>query len=199
MTMLGSSGLIESALFGHEKGAFTGAIRASLGAFRQAQGGTIFLDELGELPLDLQPKLLRVLQEREVQPLGGDRPIPIDVRVVCGTNRDLAAEVAAGAFREDLLYRLQVVEIAVPPLRARKQDIAELVAHFLAQAAERTGRPTAKRLTPEALDLCLEYEWPGNVRELEHALEAAAVYAETDEIRAGDLAIAASLRRGKGE
>ena len=192
-------GLIESALFGHEKGSFTGAIKNALGAFRQAQGGTIFLDELGELPLDLQPKLLRVLQEREVQPVGADRPIAVDVRVVCGTNRDLAAEVAAGAFREDLLYRLQVVEIAVPPLRARKNDIAELAAHFLAAAAERTGRAAPKRLSAEALELMQAYDWPGNVRELEHALEAAAVYAETDEIRAGDLPIAEKHFRRRGE
>ena len=192
-------GLIESALFGHEKGSFTGAIKNALGAFRQAEGGTIFLDELGELPLDLQPKLLRVLQEREVHPVGADRPIAVDVRVVCGTNRDLAAEVAAGAFREDLLYRLQVVEIAVPPLRARKGDIPELAAHFLAAAAERTRRLAPKTLAPEAMELMLAYDWPGNVRELEHALEAAAVYAETDEIRAGDLPIAEKHFRKKGE
>ena len=192
-------GLIESALFGHERGAFTGAVRAALGAFRQAEGGTIFLDELGELPLDLQPKLLRVLQEREVQPVGADRPVPVDVRVVCGTNRDLAAEVAAGAFREDLLYRVQVAEIAVPPLRARKQDIVELAAHFLAAAAERSGRAAPKRLAPDAVELLLEYDWPGNVRELEHALEAAAVYAEGEEIRAADLPVAEKHFRRKGE
>jgi len=192
-------GLIESALFGHEKGAFTGAVRSALGAFRQAHGGTIFLDELGELPLDLQPKLLRVLQEREVQPVGADRPVPVDVRVVCGTNRDLHAEVAAGAFREDLLYRLQVVEIAVPPLRARKADITELAIHFLAEAAERSGRSAPKTLAPDAVELILDYDWPGNVRELEHALEAAAIYAEGDEIRAADLPVAEKHWRRKGE
>jgi transcriptional regulator with GAF, ATPase, and Fis domain len=188
-------GLIESALFGHEKGAFTGAVRAALGAFRQAEGGTIFLDELGELPLDLQPKLLRVLQEREVHPVGADRPLPVDVRVVCGTNRDLAA----GGFRQDLLYRLQVVEIPVPPLRARKQDIPELAAHFLAAAAERSGRAAPRQLSREATELLLDYDWPGNVRELEHALEAAAVYAEEDEIRPADLPIAEKHWRRKGE
>ncbi len=191
--------LIESTLFGHEKGAFTGAIRAAQGAFRQAHGGTIFLDELGELPLELQPKLLRVLQEREVQAVGGDRPVAVDVRVVCGTHRDLAAAVAAGTFRQDLFYRLQVVEIAVPPLRARKQDIPELAEHFLLAAAERSGRRDPKRLAPDAVELLLEYDWPGNVRELEHALEAASVYAEGDEIRAVDLPVAEKLWRMKGE
>ncbi len=194
-----AASLIESTLFGHEKGAFTGAIRAAQGAFRQAHGGTIFLDELGELPLELQPKLLRVLQEREVQPLGGDRPLAVDVRVVCGTNRDLAAEVTAGAFRQDLYYRLQVVEIAVPPLRARKHDIIELAEHFLADAAERSGRLHGKLLAPDAIEVLLEYDWPGNVRELEHALEAASVYAEGEEIRAVDLPIAEKLWRMKGE
>jgi DNA-binding NtrC family response regulator len=125
--------------------------------------------------------------------------VPIDVRVVCGTNRDLHAEVANGAFREDLLYRLQVVEIAVPPLRARKGDIVELATHFLAEAAERSGRAAPKTLAPDALELILDYDWPGNVRELEHALEAAAIYAESDEIRAADLPVAEKHWRRKGE
>jgi two-component system response regulator HydG len=193
-----TAGLVESALFGHEKGAFTGALRAAQGAFRAAHGGTIFLDELGELPLELQPKLLRVLQEREVQPVGSDRTVGVDVRVVCGTNRDLAAEVAAGRFREDLLYRLQVVEIAVPPLRARKGDIAALADHFLGRIAARTGKP-AKRLATDAVSLCLEHDWPGNVRELEHAIEAAAVYAEGEEITARDLPMAGKVFRKKAE
>jgi transcriptional regulator with GAF, ATPase, and Fis domain len=193
-----AAGLVESALFGHEKGAFTGAIKASAGAFRAASGGTIFLDELGELPLELQPKLLRVLQEREVQPVGADAPVPVDVRVVCGTNRDLAAEVAAGRFREDLLYRLRVVEIAVPPLRARKGDIAGLAEHFLDRSAARAGRPP-RRLAPDALEALLDHDWPGNVRELEHAIEAAAVYALGDEIHAGDLPIADALFKKRGE
>jgi transcriptional regulator with GAF, ATPase, and Fis domain len=193
-----AAGLVESALFGHERGAFTGAIRSAAGAFRAAHGGTIFLDELGELPLELQPKLLRVLQEREVQPLGADAPIAVDVRVVCGTNRDLAAEVDAGRFREDLWYRLRVVEIDVPPLRARRGDIAALAEHFLAQHAQAAGRPP-KRLAPDAQAALLEHDWPGNVRELEHAMEAAAVYAEGDEIHAGDLPIADALFRKRGE
>jgi len=187
-------GLFESALFGHERGAFTGAVKAATGAFRAAHGGTIFLDEVGELPLDLQPKLLRVLQEREVLPVGGDQPIAVDVRVVGGTNRDLAAEVAAGGFREDLLYRLQVVELTVPPLRVRRPDIQALAEHFLARLADRDGRPP-RRLAADAIDALLEYDWPGNVRELQHAIEAAAVYAEGDDIRAADLPILDRLRR----
>ena len=193
-----AAGLVESALFGHEKGAFTGAVRAAAGAFRAARGGTIFLDELGELPLDLQPKLLRVLQEREVQPVGAEAPVAVDVRVICGTNRDLEREVAAGSFRDDLLYRLQVVEIAVPPLRARKSDLQALAEHFLARIAARAGKP-AKRLSTDAVAVCLEHDWPGNVRELEHALEAAAVYAEGDEIAAKDLPIAGKVFRKRAE
>jgi two-component system, NtrC family, response regulator HydG len=192
-----ATGLAESALFGHERGAFTGAIRAAEGAFRAAHGGTIFLDELGELPLELQPKLLRVLQEREVQPVGASAPVPVDVRVVGGTNRDLGAEVRAGNFREDLLYRLQVVEIVVPPLRARKSDVRALAQHFLETHAERLGRPP-KRLRTDAADLLVQHDWPGNVRELEHAMEAAAVYAEGDEIRADDLPILDKVFKARG-
>jgi two-component system response regulator HydG len=192
-----SAGIFESTLFGHEKGAFTGAIRATQGAFRAANGGTVFLDELGELPLELQPKLLRAIQEREVQPLGADTPVSIDVRVVAGTNRDLGAEVAAGNFREDLLYRLQVVEIEVPPLRKRRGDIIELAEHFLVLHAQSNGR-SVKALDADAKKAMLEHEWPGNVRELEHALEAAVVYASGDEIRARDLPIYDEVFRSKG-
>ena len=183
-----AAGVFESALFGHERGAFTGAVRATLGAFRSAHGGTIFLDEIGELPLDLQPKLLRVLQEREVIAVGSNKPEKVDVRVVAGTNRDLDGEVAGGGFRQDLLYRLKVVEIVVPPLRQRRGDIPALADHFLSLIAQRSGRPV-KHLSPEAMTALCEYDWPGNVRELEHALEAAAVYAETDDIRPPDLPI----------
>ncbi|HVV87334.1 MAG TPA: sigma 54-interacting transcriptional regulator, partial [Kofleriaceae bacterium] len=193
-----AAGLVESALFGHERGAFTGAVRAAQGAFRAAHGGTIFLDELGELPLELQPKLLRVLQEREVQPLGGEAPVAVDVRVVCGTNRDLEALAADGAFRADLLYRLKVVEIAVPPLRARKADLPALVEHFLARLAERSGQ-APRRLGPDALRLLVEHDWPGNVRELEHALEAAAVYAEGELIGARDLPVMGKVFRRRAE
>ncbi len=192
-----SPGLFESILFGHVKGAFTGAIKDTVGAFRAAHGGTIFLDEIGELPEDLQPKLLRVLQEREIQPVGGSETEAVDVRVIAGTNRDLAAEVEAGNFREDLLYRVRVVEIVVPPLRERLSDIEPLAEQFLAHAAERTGR-APKALAPDALGALLEYDWPGNVRELEHTLEAALVYSEGEEIRATDLPIFDRLFQQRG-
>jgi transcriptional regulator with GAF, ATPase, and Fis domain len=187
-----AAGLFESTLFGHEKGAFTGATRATLGAFRAAHGGTIFLDEIGELPLDLQPKLLRALQEKEVMPVGGERPVPVDVRVVAGTNRDLSAEVDEGRFREDLLYRLRVIEIVVPPLRARKKDIPELAETFLAEIAARRAL-VPKKLAPDAIAALMDHDWPGNVRELEHAVEAAALYAVTDLIHATDLPIAGEV------
>ena len=193
-----AAGLIESALFGHERGAFTGAVRAAAGAFRAAHGGTVFLDELGELPLELQPKLLRVLQAREVQPVGSTATIAVDVRVVCGTNRELEHEVAAGRFRDDLLYRLRVVELTVPPLRARKGDVPALAEHFLARLAARAGT-APKQLAPDALALLLDHDWPGNVRELEHAIEAAAVYAEGDVIVARDLPIAGKVFRRRAE
>ena len=192
-----SPGLFESTLFGHVRGAFTGAVRDSLGAFRAANGGTIFLDEIGELPPELQPKLLRVLQELTVHPVGATAPVPVNVRVVSGTNRDLAHEVETGSFRQDLLYRLQVVEVKVPPLRKRRGDIEALAAHFLAQIAERAGRPQ-KELTPDAMAALLDHEWPGNVRELEHTLEAAAVYADDDVIRADDLPISEQVFRRRG-
>ncbi len=192
------AGLFESALFGHERGAFTGATRAAQGAFRAAHGGTIFLDEIGELPLDLQPKLLRVLQEREVRPVGAEGTLPVDVRVVAGTNRDLSAEVELGHFREDLLYRLRVVEITVPPLRARRRDIPELAESFLAAIAERRGHPP-KRLTPAAVTALLDYDWPGNVRELEHALEAAAVATDGEEILPSHLRIQDEMFRRRAE
>ncbi len=193
-----AKGVFESSLFGHERGAFTGAIRATQGAFRSANGGTVFLDELGELPLELQPKLLRVLQQREVTPVGGARPVSIDVRVVAGTNRNLVAEVERGRFRSDLLYRLQVVEIEVPPLRQRAGDIPRLAETFLTVQAERAGRQR-KRLTTDAMSALCEHDWPGNVRELENALEAAAVYASGDEIQPADLPVFDKVFRTKGK
>jgi transcriptional regulator with GAF, ATPase, and Fis domain len=192
-----SPALFESTLFGHIRGAFTGAVRDSQGAFRAADGGTIFLDEIGELPTELQPKLLRVLQEREVHPVGVAEPVAVDVRVIAGTNRDLVDEVEDGNFREDLLYRLQVVEINVPSLRQRRGDVEALAEHFLAVAAERANRPQ-KRLAPDAMQALCDHDWPGNVRELEHTIEAAAVYAEGDEIRASDLPIFDKVFRKKG-
>lgn len=168
--------LVESLLFGHEKGSFTGAARKSPGKFLEADGGTIFLDEVGELPAAAQAKLLRVLQERVVEPVGG-RPAPVKLRVVAATHRDLAAEAEAGRFREDLLYRLAVVRIAVPPLRARLEDLADLVPHLVARIAARLGI-AAPPVDPGLVDALKGYSWPGNVRQLENLLEEAMVLAE---------------------
>ncbi len=158
--------LFEDALFGHERGAFTGAERAAAGAFERADGGTLFLDELGELPLDLQPKLLRAVQERVIRRLGGARELPVDVRIVAATHRDLPVEINRGTFREDLFYRLAVARIEVPPLRERPDDILPLVHHFLAAAGA-----DADRLTPDAATALAAHYWPGNVRELRTAVE----------------------------
>jgi DNA-binding NtrC family response regulator len=166
--------LIESELFGHEKGSFTGAHQRRVGAFERAHGGTLFLDELGELSLELQPKLLRALERREVQRVGGDKPIPIDVRIIAATNRDLRGMVARGEFREDLYYRLAVVTLELPPLRERRDDIPVLVDHFL------TGMGLTRAALPEAaMDRFLEHSWPGNARELKNAVERAVVLGET--------------------
>jgi DNA-binding NtrC family response regulator len=162
--------LAESQLFGHEKGAFTGALGSSLGIFRAAQGGMVFLDEVGEMPQELQPKLLRVLQQREVTPVGAAHPVPIDVQVVAATNRDLEAEVSAGRFREDLFYRLNMVELRVPPLRERAEDIPELIEFFSSRCAAKYQRPLW-RPDAETLRDFVEFEWPGNVRQLSHVIE----------------------------
>jgi two-component system, NtrC family, response regulator HydG len=179
-------GLLESELFGHEKGAFTGAIRRKLGRFELAHEGTLFLDEVGEIPPAVQVKLLRVLQERRFERVGGEETVEVDVRVVSATNRDLAALVKAGQFREDLFYRLDVVPIALPPLRERPGDVEELASHFLARIAPRIGRKV-KGFTPEALGLLRAHRWPGNVRELENVVEQALVFAEGDLVRPEDL------------
>ncbi|WP_287367858.1 sigma-54 dependent transcriptional regulator, partial [Thauera sp.] len=160
--------LLEATLFGYEKGAFTGAQASQPGKFEQAQGGTILLDEISEMPLGLQAKLLRVLQEREVERVGGKKPVALDIRVLATSNRDMQKEVAAGRFREDLYYRLNVFPIAIPALRERPGDIVPLARHFLAQHAARLKRPA--RLSPEAEALLPCYPWPGNVRELENTL-----------------------------
>ncbi len=165
--------LLEAELFGHTKGAFTGAVNARVGLFEQAHRGTIFLDEIGEMPLQLQAKLLRVLQEREVQRIGSSEPVPVDVRVIAASNSDLLEAVANRRFREDLYYRLNVVALRMPPLRERVSDIPELAAHFLDKIARAGIRRNRKQLSPEALDLLMRYSWPGNVRQLEHALESA--------------------------
>ncbi len=166
--------LLESELFGHEKGAFTGADRRREGRFKQADGGTIFLDEIGETSARMQAKLLRVLQEKEIQRVGSETVMQVDVRVVAATNRDLEEDVAAGRFREDLFYRLNVMHLPIPPLRERKEDIPLLAQHFLAQYARR-NRKTVKGFAPLAMDMLLKYDWPGNVRELENAIERAVI------------------------
>ena len=166
--------LLESELFGHEKGAFTGADKRREGRFMLAHGGTLFLDEIGEMSPTMQAKLLRVLQERELQRVGGEETIKVDVRVVTATNRDLAADVAKGHFREDLFYRLNVMPLKVPPLRERQEDIPLLAQHFLEKFAEKNRKPV-KGFVPLAMDMLLNYDWPGNVRELENAIERAVI------------------------
>lgn len=173
--------LFASQLFGHKKGAFTGAHFDSLGCFRAADGGTIFLDEIGELDLDLQAKLLRVLQERVVVPVGSHEPIPVDVRVIAATNRNLEAEVQSGRFRLDLYYRLNVISVETASLTDRPEDIPQLCRHFLAKAALETGTPL-KSLSAAALALLQTYAFPGNVRELQNLLERAVVFCERDVI-----------------
>jgi transcriptional regulator with GAF, ATPase, and Fis domain len=188
--------LLESELFGHVRGAFTGALQSRAGRFEQAHSGTIFLDEIGELPMELQAKLLRVLQERELQRLGGSETIRLDIRVIAATNRDLAARVQEGKFREDLYYRLNVVPIEMPPLRRRPSDIATLAGHFLDKICRAEG-VARKVLTREALDrLCLN-PWPGNVRQLENAIEmAVALSGDRAALGAGDFPLpAAELMR----
>jgi len=178
--------LQESELFGHEKGAFTGAIATKKGLFEEAHGGTLFLDEVAELAPGLQAKLLRALQDGEIRRVGGTKTLRVDARVIAATNRDLAAEVRDGAFREDLFFRLNVFPLFLPPLRERREDIPLFVDHFLDRIAQDGGGPL-KRLSPEALRAMLAYPWPGNVRELEHALERAALLSEGETITARDL------------
>ena len=173
--------LVESILFGHEKGSFTGATERHTGKFVEASGGTLFLDEVGELPAAAQVKLLRAIQEGEVEPVGARKPIKVDVRIVSATNRDLIADVKAGRFREDLFYRLHVFPITVPPLRERPADIPALVRHFLARFAAEEGK-RIRLIVPEALQLLAAYPWPGNIRQLENTLFRAVVLAEGDSI-----------------
>ncbi|MBS3934967.1 MAG: sigma-54-dependent Fis family transcriptional regulator, partial [Sulfuritalea sp.] len=181
--------LLEATLFGYEKGAFTGAQGAQAGKFEQAGGGTLLLDEISEMPLALQAKLLRVLQEREVERVGGKKPTPIDIRVLATSNRDMAAEVKAGRFREDLFYRLNVFPLAIPALRERPGDIAPLAEHFVALHGARLGR--AARLSPAAAAILAAHAWPGNVRELENALQRALILAPGDVIEAAHLSLPA--------
>jgi transcriptional regulator with GAF, ATPase, and Fis domain len=181
--------LIESTLFGHEKGSFTGAVERKIGCFEQAEGGTIFLDEVGELDLSLQPKLLRVLESRMIKRVGGTREIPVDVRVVAATNRDLRKMVTTGTFREDLYYRLGVISVELPALRERPDDIPALVENFLAQVATRRfpGESRHFEVTQEAIERLLAYGWPGNVRELRNTVERAASLSESTLLGVTDL------------
>jgi DNA-binding NtrC family response regulator len=191
--------LVESILFGHEKGAFTGATERHTGKFTEAAGGTLFLDEVGELPLTAQVKLLRAIQEGEVEPVGARRPIKVDVRLISATNRHLVADVKQGRFREDLFYRLHVFPIAVPPLRARQEDIPDLVRHFLARIAAEEGK-RIRVVSGEALALLTAYRWPGNVRQLENAVFRAVVLAEGDGIGITEFPqIAAQMANGGAE
>ncbi|WP_027357725.1 sigma-54-dependent transcriptional regulator [Desulforegula conservatrix] len=180
--------LLESELFGHEKGAFTGADKRKEGKFVQANGGTLFLDEIGEMPLPMQAKLLRVLQEREITRVGGDSVIPVDVRMVAATNRDLATSVKNGEFREDLYYRLNVVDLNLPPLRDRRDDISLLASRFMASFAEK-NKKNIKGFTPRAMDTLVRYDWPGNVRELMNMIERAVVLSRTEWLDEHDFSI----------
>ncbi len=187
--------LVESTLFGHEKGAFTGAISKHLGKFQEASGGTLFLDEVAELPLDMQVKLLRALQEGEVDPVGARRPVKVDVRIISATNRDMIAMVKEGAFREDLYYRLNVFPIMVPPLRRRPEDIPPLVEHFIHRFAAEEGRKV-RGIEGRALEMLMKYSWPGNVRQLENTIFRAIVLAEGDMLTVADFPQIASLVEG---
>jgi transcriptional regulator with PAS, ATPase and Fis domain len=178
--------LLESQLFGHRRGSFTDAREDRIGLFLEAEGGTLFLDEIGDMPLPLQGKLLRVLQEKEVLPLGASTPIRTDVRVIAASNRNLETLAAEGRFRSDLFYRLSVIVIRIPPLRERREDLIPLMAHFLRKHGERLGKADV-RIGPEALDAMMAYSWPGNVRELENAVERALVLGQKPVIGLEDL------------
>ncbi len=191
--------LIESELFGHERGAFTGAVAARRGKFEQADGGTLFLDEVGDMPAAMQAKVLRVLQEGELERVGGQQTIRVDVRVVAATNKDLDAEVKAGRFREDLYYRLDVVPVHVPPLRERREDVPELATRFLAESCERNGR-RAMRLSREALAALQSHSWPGNVRELRNLVERLAILCDGPDVSGEDvLSVLPGARRPRAE
>ena len=187
--------LVESTLFGHEKGSFTGAVRQSYGKFELANGGTLFLDEIGELKLDLQSKLLRALQEREIERVGSARPIPIDVRVVAATNRQLDKLIAQGRFREDLYWRLKVVPIELPPLRSRREDIRELAEHFVTRFAAAYGRPP-QTLTDGAVALLQRYGWPGNIRELGNLVERLVVVCDAPVVDETELPLEIAVNAG---
>jgi DNA-binding NtrC family response regulator len=185
--------LLESELFGHEKGSFTNAYATKQGLVEVANGGTLFLDEVGDISPSTQPKLLRFLETGEFRRVGGTASMHADLRIVSATNKDLQAEVSAGRFREDLLYRLNIVTIKVPPLKERKEDIPLLVEHFLNRKSK------IKRISPAALRVLMDYDWPGNIRELEHVIEGAAVLSQSDTIEPGDLWVSTALSASSPE
>jgi two-component system nitrogen regulation response regulator GlnG len=189
-------GLLESELFGHERGAFTGATERRAGKFEQAAGGTIFLDEIGDLPLELQPKLLRVLQEREFSRVGGVETLKAQTRIIAATNHELETAVAERRFREDLYFRLRVIPISIPPLRERREDIGELTDYFVGKAVREMGAP-ARAIAPDARDKLYAYDWPGNVRELENAVLRAALLAQGSQLRAVDLNLGRNAKASK--
>ena len=189
--------LVESILFGHEKGSFTGASAKHIGKFQEADGGTIFLDEVGELPADMQVKLLRVLQEGEVDPIGAKRPTKVDVRVISATNRDLSEEVKAGRFREDLFYRLNVFPVEIPALRDRREDIPALIEHFI-RRYNAEERRDVRGVRHEVLEVLVDYNWPGNVRQLENTIFRAVVLAEEPHLSAEDFPILAEQFKAAG-
>ncbi|HPE44824.1 MAG TPA: sigma-54 dependent transcriptional regulator, partial [Deltaproteobacteria bacterium] len=172
--------------FGHEKGSFTGALRRREGSFKQADSGTLFLDEVSEMSLAMQVKLLRVLQEKEFTRVGGEEVIRVDVRIIAATNKDLPALVREGGFREDLYYRLNVINLSVPPLRERREDIPLLAGHFLKMFSEKNGKPV-KGYTPQAMDKLIRHPWPGNVREMMNTIESAVVLSSSTYLREGDI------------
>ncbi len=190
--------LLESELFGHEKGAFTGAYRRKEGRFIQADGGSLFLDEISEMSTAMQAKLLRVLQEREITRVGGEEVIDVDVRVMAATNKELMEEIESGRFREDLYYRLNVVSVNIPPLRDRREDIPLLAQHFLKMFSEKNNKEI-KGFTPQAMDIFLKYNWPGNVRELMNAVERGVVLAQTEYLDERVLSVASKVEEFEAE
>ena len=191
------SELIESELFGHEKGSFTSAIKQKKGKFELASGGTLFLDEIGDMPLPVQTKLLRVLQESVVERIGGTKPIPIDIRVICATNKNIEQMVEEGTFREDLYYRLNIIPIELPPLRKRKEDLPALIEYYIAYYNQKLGK-SMRGVSPEALQTLTSYDWPGNVREMKNIIEYLENIAEGEIIQLSDLPDHIVMRSGKG-
>ena len=190
--------LVESILFGHEKGSFTGATARHMGKFQEAHGGTLFLDEVGELPLEMQVKLLRVLQEGEVDPVGGKRPVPVDVRIISATNRDMLEQVRAGEFREDLYYRLAVFPIRIPPLRERREDIPALVEHFV-KRVNASERMNVRGASSETLAMLQRHDWPGNVRQLENSVFRAMILSDGVELKPSDFPVIGAEVPGAAE